>query len=66
MEGILTEITNPRIVLETLAKQKIYLSVKPTDKEATIKKDVNIAKPLVEKKITMITVTRRERDLLTG
>lgn len=38
MEGILTEITDPRIVLEALANQKTYLSVKPTDKEATIKK----------------------------
>ena len=37
MEGVLTEITDPNIVLETITNQKAYLSLKPSEKTAVKK-----------------------------
>jgi hypothetical protein len=37
MEGVLTEISDPNVVLETITSQKSYLSLKPAEKETTAK-----------------------------
>ena len=37
MEGMLTEISDPNVVLETITSQKSYLSLKPAEKETTVK-----------------------------
>jgi hypothetical protein len=37
MEGVLTEISDPNVVLETITSQKSYLSHKPEEKETTTK-----------------------------
>ena len=35
MEGVLTEISDPPIILETITSQKPYLSLKLAEKETT-------------------------------
>jgi dsRNA-specific ribonuclease len=49
MEGVLTEISDPNVVLETITSQKSYLSLKPAEKETTAKdmtkKAVEVVKP---------------------
>ena len=37
MEGVLTEINDPNVVLESITSQKSYLSLKPAKKETTAK-----------------------------
>ena len=37
MEGMLTEISDSNVVLETITNQKFYLSLKPAEKETTAK-----------------------------
>ncbi|KAI7867983.1 hypothetical protein BDF14DRAFT_1725449, partial [Spinellus fusiger] len=48
MKSILTEISDPNVVLETITSQKFYLSLKPTEKETTpedtLHKSVEVAK----------------------
>ncbi|KAI8059691.1 hypothetical protein BDF21DRAFT_315180, partial [Thamnidium elegans] len=48
MEGVLTEVSDPNVVLETITSQKSYLSLKPVEKETpannTIKKVVELIK----------------------
>lgn len=50
MEGILTEISYPNVVLETITSQKFCLSLKPTEKETTakdtLKKAAEVSKPI--------------------
>ncbi|KAG0734658.1 hypothetical protein G6F57_012312 [Rhizopus arrhizus] len=50
MEGVLTEVSDPNVVLETITSQKSYLSLKPVEKETpannTIKKVVELTKPI--------------------
>lgn len=50
IEGVLTEVSDPNEVLETITSQKSYLSVKPAEKETsannTIKKFVELTKPI--------------------
>ncbi|KAG2230730.1 hypothetical protein INT48_004783 [Thamnidium elegans] len=50
MEGVLTEVSDPNVVLETITSQKSYLSLKPVEKETpannTIKKVVELIKPI--------------------
>ncbi|KAG2229638.1 hypothetical protein INT48_002479 [Thamnidium elegans] len=37
MEGVLTEITDPNIVLETVSSRKSYLANKPAEKNIIVK-----------------------------
>jgi hypothetical protein len=37
MESVLTEISDPNVILEAIMSQKSYLSLKPTEKETTAK-----------------------------
>ena len=37
MEGVLTDISDPSVVLETIASQKFFLILKPAEKETTAK-----------------------------
>jgi transposase len=37
MEGVLTEVNDPNVILETITSQKSYLSLKPAEKETTTK-----------------------------
>jgi hypothetical protein len=37
MEGVLTEISDPNVILKTITSQKSYLSLKPAEKEITTK-----------------------------
>ena len=37
MEGVLTDISDPSVVLETIASQKSFLILKPAEKENTAK-----------------------------
>jgi DNA invertase Pin-like site-specific DNA recombinase len=50
MEGVLTKVSDPNVVLETITRQKSYLSPKPAKKETaandTIKKGVEVTKPI--------------------
>ena len=66
MEGMLTEISNPNVVLETITSQKFYLSLKPADKEITAKDSTKKAIKVVKKAAsTKTTTTKPERYLLT-
>ena len=37
MEGVLIEISDPNVILETITRQKSYLSLKPAEKGTTAK-----------------------------
>jgi hypothetical protein len=37
MKGVLTEISDSNVILETITSQKSYLSLKPVEKETTAK-----------------------------
>ena len=66
MEGMLTEISNPNVVLETITSQKSYLSLNPAEKETTAKDSTKKAIKVVKKAAsTMSTTTKSERYLLT-
>ena len=66
MEGVLTEISDPNVVLETITSQKSYLSLKPAEKETTAKDPTKKAIKVVKKAAsTKITTTKPERYLLT-
>lgn len=66
MEGVLTEITDSNVVVETITSQKSYLSYKPEEKEMTTKdmtiKTVEVAKPATST-IYWATMTKPERYL---
>ncbi|EIE83510.1 hypothetical protein RO3G_08215 [Rhizopus delemar RA 99-880] len=66
MEGVLTEISDPNVVLETITSQKPYLSLKPAEKEATARDSTKKAIEAVKKAAsTKTTTTKPERYLLT-
>jgi hypothetical protein len=66
MEGILTEISDPNVILETITSQKSYLSLKPAEKETTAKYSTKKAIEVVKKAVsTKTTTTKPERYLLT-
>ena len=66
MEGVLAEISDPNVVLETIASQKPYLSLKPAEKETTAKDSIKKAIEVVKKAAsTKTTATKPERYLLT-
>ena len=66
MEGVLTEISDPNVVLETITSQKSYLSLKPAEKETTAKDSTKKAIEVVKKAAsTKTTTTKPERYLLT-
>ena len=66
MEGVLTEISDPNILLEIIASQKPYLSLKLAEKETTAKdstkKDIKVVRKAAS---TKTTTTKTERYLLT-
>jgi hypothetical protein len=66
MEGVLIEISDQNVVLETITSQKSYLSLKPAEKETTAKdstkKDIKVVKKAAS---TKTTATKTERYLLT-
>ena len=65
-EGVLAEISDPNVVLETLTSQKSYLSLKPAEKETTAKDSTKKALTLVKKATSAkTTTTKPERYLLT-
>jgi hypothetical protein len=37
IEGVLTDVSDPNVILETIASQRSYLSLKPAEKETTAK-----------------------------
>jgi hypothetical protein len=66
MEGVLTEISDPNIILEIIASQKPYLSLKPAEKENTAKDSTKKTIEVVKKAAsTKTTTTKTERYLLT-
>ena len=66
MEGVLTEISDPNVVLETITSQKSYLSLKPAEKETTAKDSTKKAIKVVKGSVsTKTTTTKPERYLLT-
>jgi hypothetical protein len=66
MEGVLTEISDPNVVLEIITSQKSYLSLKPAEKEITAKDSTKKAIKVVKKAAsTKTTTTKPERYLLT-
>jgi hypothetical protein len=66
MEGMLTEISDPNIVLETITSQKPYLSLKPAEKETTAKDSTKKTIEVVKKAASTKTTTiKPERYLLT-
>ncbi|KAG0747692.1 hypothetical protein G6F16_007295 [Rhizopus arrhizus] len=66
MESMLTEISDPNVVLETITSQKSYLSLKPAEKETTAKDSIKKAMEVVKKAAsTKTTTTKPERYLLT-
>ncbi|EIE83477.1 hypothetical protein RO3G_08182 [Rhizopus delemar RA 99-880] len=66
MEGVLTEISDPNVVLETITSQKPYLSLKPAQKEATARDSTKKAIEVIKKAAsTKTTTTKPERYLLT-
>jgi hypothetical protein len=66
VEGVLTEISDPNVILETITSQKSYLSLKPAEKETiakySTKKTIEIVKKAAS---TKTTTTKPERYLLT-
>jgi hypothetical protein len=66
MEGVLTEISDPNVILETITSQKPYLSLKSAEKETTAKDSTKKTIKVVKKAAsTMTTTTKSERYLLT-
>ena len=66
MEGVLIEISDPNVILETITSQKSYLSLKPADKETTAKDSTKKAIEVVKKaESTKTTTTKSERYLLS-
>jgi hypothetical protein len=66
MEGVLTEISDPNVVLETIMSQKYYLSLKPAEKQNSAKDSTKKAIKVVKKAAsTKTTTTKLERYLLT-
>ena len=66
MESVLTEISDTNVVLETITSQKPYLSLKPAEKETTVKDSTKKAIEVVKKTVsTKTTTTKSERYLLT-
>ena len=66
MEGVLTEISDPNIVLETITSQMSYLSLKPAEKETTAKDSTKkVIKVIKKAASTKTTTTKSERYLLT-
>jgi hypothetical protein len=66
MEGVLTEISDSSVVLETITSQKSYLSLKPAEKETTAKYSTKKAIEVVKRAAsTKTTTTKSERYLLT-
>ena len=66
MEGVLAEISDPNVVLETLTSQKPYLSLKPAEKETSAKDSTKKAITVVKKATSAkTTTTKPERYLLT-
>lgn len=58
MEGVLTEIIDPNIVLITITSQAAYLAAKPEDKEDTEMQDI----PVNEIKLAKSTVNSTYRS----
>ena len=66
MEGVLTEISDPNIVLETITSQMSYLSLKPAEKETTAKDSTKKVIKVIKKAASTKTITTKsERYLLT-
>jgi hypothetical protein len=66
MEGVLTEISDPNVILESTTSQKSYLSLKPAEKETTAKDSTKKAIEVVKKAASIkTTTTKPERYLLT-
>jgi hypothetical protein len=66
MEGMLTEISDPNVVLETITSQKSYLSLKSAEKKTTAKYSTKKAIEVVKKaSSTKTTTTKPERYLST-
>ena len=66
MEGVLTEISDPNVILETITSQKSYLSLKPAEKETTGKDSTKKAIEVVKKASSIkTTTTKPEKYLLT-
>jgi hypothetical protein len=66
MEGVLTEISDPNIVLETITSQMAYLSLKPVEKETTAKYSTKKTIEVIRKAAsTKTTTTKPERYLLS-
>ena len=66
MEGVLTEISDPNVVLETITSQKSYLSPKLAEKETTTKDSTKKTIKVVKKEAsTKTTTTKPKRYLLT-
>ena len=65
MQGMLTEISEPNVVLETITSQKTYLGLKPAEKETTEKYSTKKAIEVVKKAASTKTTTiKPERYLL--
>jgi hypothetical protein len=66
MEGVLTEISDPNVVLEITTSQMSYLSLEPAEKETTAKDSTKKAIKVVKKAASTKTITTKpERYLLT-
>jgi hypothetical protein len=65
MEGVLTKISDPNVILEIITSQKSYLSLKPAEKETAAKYSTKKAIEVVKKAAsTKTTTTKSERYLL--
>ena len=63
---MLTEISDPNVVLETITSQKSYLSLKLAEKQNSAKDSTKKAIKVVKKAaFTKTTTTKPERYLLT-
>ena len=63
---MLTEISDPNVVIETITSLKSYLSLKPVEKETIAKASTKKAIEVVKKAAsTNTTTTKPERYLLT-
>jgi len=66
MEGMLTEISYPNVILESTTSQKSYLYLKPAEKETTTKDSTKKAIEVVKKATSIkTTTTNPEKYLLT-
>lgn len=66
MEDVLTQITDPNVVLETITSQKAYLSLKPPEKVIVEKKKLKSPKLQNQnpRQYTTIIATKQEKFLL--